>query len=218
MGCSRVISHEQVQAALSARIDGESPGIDDAVVDAHLAECPECTAFWERSLALSQRVSFAEVGGGMAPPRDLSDVIMAGVDEKWRRLAQRRLVTLAIGRVFLVLAAVVWAGWAVGLLLDDAAVHGLTTSTAAVRFGVALALGVTAWRPRQIPGVLLIVGTMFTFTAGFAVRDWILATGEFVPSIVLIPLFTLIGLVWTWVADRGIEVRRAWHLLDANPS
>ena len=107
---------------------------------------------------------------------------------------------------------------AVLLLVHGGGTDSLETSTAAVRFGVALALGVTAWRPRQIPGVLLIVGTMFTFTAGFAVRDWVLSTGEFVPSIVLIPLVTLFGLVWTWVADRGIEIRRAWHLLDANPS
>lgn len=213
-----MISHEQVQAALSARIDGEAPGLEDSLIDAHLASCEECTAFWERSLALSKQVSFAEVDGGMAPPGDLSEVILAGVDEKWRKLAQRRLVTLAIGRIALVLAAVVWAVWAVQPLLGSGAADGLMTSTAAVRFGVALALAVSAWRPRQIPGVLLIVGTMFTFTAGFAVRDWVLSIGEFVPSIVLIPLFTLIGLVWTWVADRGIEIRRAWHLLDANPS
>lgn len=213
-----MISHEQVQAALSARIDGEAPGLEDSLIDAHLASCAECTAFWERSLALSKKVRFAEVDGGMAPPGDLSEVILAGVDEKWRKLAQRRLVTLAIGRIILVIAALVWAWWAVQPLLGTDASDGLMTSTAAVRFGVALALGVSAWRPRQIPGVLLIVGTMFTFTAGFAVRDWVLSIGEFVPSIVFIPLFTLLGLVWTWVADRGIEIRRAWHLLDANPS
>lgn len=213
-----MISHEQVQAALSARIDGEAPGLEDSLIDAHLASCAECTAFWERSLALSETVRFAEVDGGMAPPGDLSEVILAGVDEKWRKLAQRRLVTLAIGRIALVIAALVWAWWAVQPLLGTDASDGLMTSTAAVRFGVALALGVSAWRPRQIPGVLLIVGTMFTFTAGFAVRDWVLSIGEFVPSIVFIPLFTLLGLVWTWVADRGIEIRRAWHLLDANPS
>ena len=213
-----MISHEQVQAALSARIDGEAPGLEDSLIDAHLASCAECTAFWERSLALSEKVRVAEVDGGMAPPGDLSKVILAGVDEKWRKLAQRRLVTLAIGRIILVIAALVWAWWAVQPLLGTDASDGLMTSTAAVRFGVALALGVSAWRPRQIPGVLLIVGTMFTFTAGFAVRDWVLSIGEFVPSIVFIPLFTLLGLVWTWVADRGIEIRRAWHLLDANPS
>ena len=213
-----MVSHEEVQAALSARIDGESPGLDDAIVDAHLAQCEECTAYWERALSLSRRMSFAEVDGGMAPPHDLSEVIMAGVDDTWRKLEQRRLITLAIGRVALIAAAVVWAVWAVLLLVHGGGTDSLQTSTAAVRFGVALALGVTAWRPRQIPGVLLIVGTMFTFTAGFAVRDWVLSTGEFVPGIVLIPLVTLFGLVWTWVADRGIEIRRAWHLLDANPS
>ena len=92
-----MVSHEEVQAALSARIDGESPGLGDAIVDAHLAQCEECTAYWERALSLSRRMSFAEVDGGMAPPHDLSEVIMAGVDDTWRKLEQRRLITLAIG-------------------------------------------------------------------------------------------------------------------------
>ena len=94
----------------------------------------------------------------------------------------------------------------------------MIASTASVRFGVALALGFTAWRPQQIPGVLLIVGTMFTFTLGFAVRDAVLGMGQFELAGVLVPLLSLAALVWTWVADRGGAWRRAWRMLDANPS
>ena len=152
----------------------------------------------------------------MAPPQDLSAVILAGVDDEWRRFARRRELGMAVGRLLLGAMAVVWVLWAVRLILAGGE-EPVVASAASVRFGVALALGFTAWRPQQIPGVLLIVGTMFTFTVGFAVRDAVLGMGEFELASVLIPLLSLLALVWTWVADRGGAVRRAWQLLDARP-
>ena len=90
-----MVSHEEVQAALSARIDGEKAELDDAIVDAHVSGCAECRAFLDRSLALSQ-----SLGGdsAMAPPQDLSAAILAGVDNEWRRFARRSIETMrAIG-------------------------------------------------------------------------------------------------------------------------
>lgn len=211
-----MISHDEVQAALSARIDGERPLIDDAVVDAHLAQCPDCQRFWERSLALNQSLNLADADAAMAPP-DLSDVILAGVSDQWHKLEQRRMVTLAIGRVGLVAMALVWAAWAIVPVASAGEPDPASLSFASVRFGVSLALGLSAWKPSQVPGVLLVVGTMFTFTAGFAVRDALLGLGEISPGLVVVPLLTSLALVWTWAADRGIEVRRAWALLNADP-
>lgn len=211
-----MIKHEDVQAALSARIDGEPSLIDDTVVDAHLANCAECRAFFDRAVALR----FDLEGGAMQPPQDLSDSILAGVDDEWRRIAQRRAFTLAVGRVLLGTMAVVWAVWGIRLLVSgggQAELVSVVASAVSVRLGVALALGVSAWRPQQIPGVLLVVGTMFTFNVGFAVRDLVLRLGEFESSLVLIPLLTLFALVWTWAADRGLALRRWWAVLSANP-
>ena len=146
----------------------------------------------------------------------LSSAILAGVDNEWRRFARRREIGMAVGRLMLGAMAVVWVLWAVRLILSGGE-EPVVASSASVRFGVALALGFTAWRPQQIPGVLLIVGTMFTFTVGFAVRDFVLGTGAFELAGVLIPLMSLVALVWTWVADRGGALRRAWQLLDARP-
>lgn len=214
-----MVSHEEVQAALSARIDGEKAELDDAIVDAHVSGCAECRAFLDRSLALSESLSqplSGDTDDAMAPPQDLSSAILAGVDNEWRRFARRREIGMAVGRLMLGAMAVVWVLWAVRLILSGGE-EPVVASSASVRFGVALALGFTAWRPQQIPGVLLIVGTMFTFTVGFAVRDFVLGTGAFELAGVLIPLMSLVALVWTWVADRGGAVRRAWQLLDARP-
>ena len=214
-----MVSHEEVQAALSARIDGEEAELDEAIVDAHVSGCPECRAFLDRSLALSESLSqplSGDTDDAMAPPQDLSSAILAGVDNEWRRFARRREIGMAVGRLMLGAMAVVWVLWAVRLILSGGE-EPVVASSASVRFGVALALGFTAWRPQQIPGVLLIVGTMFTFTVGFAVRDFVLGTGAFELAGVLIPLMSLVALVWTWVADRGGALRRAWQMLDARP-
>lgn len=209
-----MIKHEEIQAALSARIDGEQSLIDDAVVDAHLANCPECQAFFDRALTLSQQLHGRECD--IAPPDDLSAVILAGVDDEWRRISQQRALTVAVGKVLLGVMAVVWVVWAVRLIVsggDDP----VAASAASVRLGVALALSMTAWRPSQIPGVLLIVGTMCTFNIGFALRDAVLGTGASAPSVVLIPLLTLVALAWTWAGDRGFGLRRWWRMLGADP-
>lgn len=214
-----MVSHEEVQAALSARIDGEKAELDDAIVDAHVSGCAQCRAFLDRSLALSQSLSQslgAATDDAMAPPQDLSAAILAGVDNEWRRFARRREIGMAVGRLMLGAIAVVWVLWAVRLILSGGE-EPVVASSASVRFGVALALGFTAWRPQQIPGVVLIVGTMFTFTVGFAVRDFVLGTGAFELAGVLIPFMSLVALVWTWVADRGGALRRAWQMLDARP-
>ena len=211
-----MINHEDVQAALSARLDGELSVLDDEVVDAHLAACAECSRFWERSLVLSKQLSMVDGDRDIVPP-DLSEVIMAEVRDPFLKMEQRRALTLTVGRVALAVMAVTWALWAVKLVATGGEPDPVLASFAAVRFGVALALGLCAWRPQQVVGVLLVVGTMFTFTAGFAVRDAVLHTGEFQPALVFIPLLTSVALVWTWVADRGGELRRAWAHLNADP-
>lgn len=208
-----MLSHEEVQAALSARLDGESTGLDDAVVDAHLEQCEQCRAYWDRLLSLSRNLGLAEVGGGMAPPPDLSEVILAGVEGQWRRFAQRRALALALARVGLVFMACVWAAWGIRFI-----VTADPATETAVRLGVASALAFAAWKPGQIPGILLIVGTMFTFTLGFAVRDILVDSSNGVLGPLLILLFSFVTLVATWAIDKGADVRRAWRLLSADPA
>lgn len=202
-----MLSHDQVRAALSARVDGEPSGLDDAVVDAHVAECADCEAYYQRLLSLSRNLRFA------APPDDLSEVILAGVEGEWRRLLQRRLVLLTLGRVALAALAVLWVAWAIALLMAQG-----DPGTAAVRLGIACALVYAAFRPAQIPGIALIVGTMFTFTLGFVVRDVVLDTGSVSPAYLLILLPTLVALVGTLAVDRGPQLTRAWRILHSGPA
>ncbi|WP_342319316.1 zf-HC2 domain-containing protein [Corynebacterium mayonis] len=207
-----MLSHSEVQAALSARLDGEEAPLDDAIVDAHLEHCDQCRAFWERLLTLSDNLDLGEC---LAPPADLSEVILASVEAKWYRFAQRRAVALSLGRVALATMALVWAAWAVRFLV---AAPEASPDPAALRLGVASALAFAAWKTDQIPGILLIIGSMFTFTIGFAVRDWLLYSPAGLGGHVMVLLATLLALLATWVVDRGADLRRAWRMLSAEPT
>ena len=206
-----MISHSEVQKALSARIDGEDPGIDNSILDAHLAGCPECLAFWERSLRLTSSLSLVDADGAMAPPADLSKVIFAGVEGEFRRVSARRVVALAVGRMLLVLLAVVHAFWAgediVSLVAAtvDTSMSQLLIGTAAVHVGITAALLFAAWKPSQIPGILLIVGAMFGFTVGFVVLEAVSGSGTAPWWQFVTLLLTCAALVFMWFADKGLK-------------
>jgi len=89
-----MIDCARVQAALSARLDGEDTGVPDDVVDAHLSGCVECQAFFEQAARLNRQLRLTEVPVGDAVP-DLSEMILAGVEPVRRRRAASRVLGLA---------------------------------------------------------------------------------------------------------------------------
>lgn len=197
-----MVDHGDIQAALSARIDGEDSHLDDDIVDAHLAECSECQKFWEQSLRMSRSLN---VAGDMTPPEDLTELIYAGVEPEFQRVSARRVLLMSICRVVLVLLAVIYLVWAGRIL-------GTDLESASVRVGIAASLLFVSWKPSQIPGVLLIIGAMFGFSIGFAVLEAI--TGGQAPWVQLLTLlFTCGVLVAMWVVDYGNPLK----VLNAKP-
>lgn len=233
-----MIDHEKIQAAISARLDGEVPGIDDDIIDAHLAGCDECRRFQEDAARMSTSLRFIEPADhGMSPPADLADTILAGVEPQWRKQASARLVWLAVGRILLVVLAAVHVVWAVvtlsstsgvapvsadGTVLDPAAepeLMRLMVESAGLRFALAVALIAAAWKPGLIAGVAVVPATLTAFLVGFTARDIIFgqASSSQVAMLALL-LVTVAGLALTWFADRGIVLRRAWRALTADPN
>lgn len=232
-----MIDHEKVQAALSARIDGEPSPLDEDVIDAHLAVCGECRSFHEEAVALSRRLRFIDTAdAGMSPPADLSEVIIAGVEPEWRRTANARVVGLAVSRVLLVIAGVLWVIWGLRLLdsaggLNPVLAGGVTSpdadpgtasllvDAAAVRLSFALGLFTVAWKPRLVSSLLVVLGALWTFLLGFLVRDIVLedvSSGQVTGLLLL--LFTLVSLAWAWLSDHGyVSVRAGWRELGSDP-
>lgn len=228
MGCWRVLSHDDVQAAISARLDGETHELDDAVVDAHLAGCTECRQFRDRAVALSEGLRNPhEESTQEGPSADLSADILAGVESRWRENAARRNAALAISRVLLGIFGAIFAIWAVTFIGDasrvteasDPALREAAVHAAGLRFGLASAAWFAAWRPGIAKGALPVVVTMTMFLVGFAMRDIALAqiSAAQVWWLVALALFGAV-LLWTWAVDSGFAPRRLWRSLNAQPS
>ena len=115
-----MLTHSQVQAAISAQLDGEHSDLAEDVIDAHLESCAECRAFRDKAAALSRSLRFVEPAeSGMAPPTDLSEVILAGVEPEWRRTSSARQANLTVARAAMVLMGAIFALWAVALIVHS---------------------------------------------------------------------------------------------------
>ena len=232
-----MLTHSQVQAAVSAQLDGERSELSKDVIDAHLESCAECRAFRDKAAALSRSLHFVEpADSGMAPPTDLSEVILAGVEPEWRRTSSARQANLTVARIAMVLMGVIFAIWAVvlivhasglvplgagGTVLDptaDPERASLLMEGAAMRFGMACGLFFSAWRPAAVTGLLPVSATMFAFLFGFGMRDIALSTVtiEQVYFLIATALAT-ISLGWGWAAEKGYLVRAWWKSLNAQP-
>ncbi|GAB3079653.1 zf-HC2 domain-containing protein [Corynebacterium aquatimens] len=230
-----MISHDEVQAALSARIDGEESTVDAAVVEAHVAHCDKCRAYWERAVALSDNFGAANAND-FSPPVDLADSILAGVEGEFQRVAARRQVGVAIARVVLACLSALYVVWAGRLVVEasrfsvetaagdvaaagaDPMVGTLLIGAAAVRIGIAVALLFAAWKPQQLIGVLIIVGAMLGFTLGFTVLAAVSGTHQMPWGEVSTLAVTCAALCALWAADSGVFARRPWRQLGASPT
>lgn len=229
-----MIDHDQVQAALSARLDGEPAGLPDDVVDAHVDGCAECRDYWERSLRLYRALGLNQ--DPMSPP-DLSETILAGVEPEWRRTANARFVGLSIARLLLVLLGLAFTFVAVGMIADsgglvsvgpdgqtlspgaDPRTANLLAEGAAFRLALAAGLFTAAWRPGLVSGLIPVIAALWTFMLGFTARDLFLglAGTEQIANLVLL-LLTALVLGWTWLNDNGFpRLRSAWEALNSRP-
>jgi len=140
----------EIRESLSARLDGESAPLPDAVLDRHVEECPDCRNWQDRAVRLRRTML---VRAAPAVP-DLSERILANVPpprpERWGLRIALALVAFAqCGLGFAELLGVSHAGH--GTL---GSVAHLSNESAAwnVAFGIGLLWA--ALRPRAASGLL----------------------------------------------------------------
>lgn len=132
--------------AISARLDGEQMGMDEATLDAHLLDCPTCAAFASGSAQL-HRASRLRTADDVP---DLVGVVLARVETpkrsrpEWARYA---LFAVAFSQLLLALPA---------LLLGDSLGASVHIARELGSWDVALAIGLlyAAWRPERAAGLL----------------------------------------------------------------
>lgn len=229
-----MIDHSDIRLALSARIDGEPPGLPDDVVDAHLLGCEECRNFYEQALLMKDALGRSRSQAPLPAP-DLTELIVAGVEPQFRRHAARQALASAVLRVIIAVLGVCYAGWGIVMLAQSSSLIDVPSSTdvmppdprlatylieaAAFRFALAAGLFFVAWLPRLVIGILPLVGSLWMFTFGFTVRFFILGSATSVQVAHVVLLFiTVVVLFASWLSNYGVnDVRSTWRKLSASP-
>jgi predicted anti-sigma-YlaC factor YlaD len=161
--------------AISARLDGESPGLDEATIDAHLDTCEACAAWSEELVTLHRMVRVREAE---AVPDLTSAILGTGTDT--RTGIQPAPVRRPVGEV---ISPARWALFVVALtqlvlaapalLLGEDAGATVHVARELGSFDVALAIGllVAAWQPARAWGLLPVIAALGLVMAGTAVVD-----------------------------------------------
>jgi predicted anti-sigma-YlaC factor YlaD len=160
--------------AVSARLDGEEPGVPTAAVQAHLTSCAGCRGYEQ---AACQLLAVREQSAGYAP--DLTGAILASIGATTQAASTQgdsrpggarslelriALAVVAVLQLLLGLPALVWGSDA------GAPIHAARELGS---FSAALAVGllVCAWQPRRIAGMLPVAGALGALLAVTAILD-----------------------------------------------
>jgi predicted anti-sigma-YlaC factor YlaD len=200
MSCTRI------RDAISARLDGEEPGVDLATVDTHLAGCADCRAFARSAGDLHRGARVAS-----APPvPDLTPAILAAIGADAGHAPSGASEPQLTLRWVLALLALVQIGVAIPALILGADAHlPVHTARHIGSFDVAVAVGFlfAAWRPSRIPGLLPVVAALVVCLFGSTVLD--VAAGNTAALSESQHVLAIAGLAVLWLIRRDLPDMRA---------
>jgi len=189
------------RTAISARLDGEDPGVDPSGLAAHLEHCAPCRAFARDADAMHRDVRLARAP---AVP-DLTAPILASLrsDDRPYPSHDRALrLTLALVAAVMIVAALP------ALLLGDDAGLPVHTARHIGSFDLALAVGFlfAAWRPSRVAGLLPVVTALVACLIGTSLLDVLDgrtgALGEVQHAV------EVVGLAAAWLLAHPLRPRR----------
>jgi predicted anti-sigma-YlaC factor YlaD len=192
---------DQIREAVSARLDGEDPGVPPEEVDAHLAACAQCRAFADGAGALHRSLR-------LAPAPDVPDLtpgVLAAIGAESEPGRGGQVVVLRC-----VLAALALVQIAVALPALFGADGGLSVHSARHlgSFSLALAVGFlyAAWRPSRIAGLLPVAVALVACLIGTSVFD--VADGRAAALAEASHVTEIAGLVAVWLLTHQGLTRR----------
>jgi predicted anti-sigma-YlaC factor YlaD len=158
---------DRAREAISARIDGEDPGVPDDALDAHLAGCAACRDWQQRAHVMTRRARL----GGTFLDRDLTGLVLAATPTA----PARRRLRLGL-RGALLAAALGQLAITVPLLIlghdHDAGPHA-AHELGSFDLALAIAFAVGAIRPVLSAGLAWTCAIAAAGLAGTAVADLI---------------------------------------------
>jgi predicted anti-sigma-YlaC factor YlaD len=169
---------DRTREAISARIDGEDPGVPGDVIEAHLETCAACRGWQQRAHAMTRRTRL----GGPFLDHDLTDRVLAAIPPGPVRSGTLGGRLRAAGRGGMArragLAAVAVAQLAITIPLlilghdHDAGVHA-AHELGSFDLALAIAFAVGAVRPRLSAGLAWPCAIAAAGLAGTAIADLI---------------------------------------------
>ena len=197
------MSCTHIRHALSARLDGEDPGVDDAVIETHLDTCTACRDFAAAAASLHRST---RVAPAPAMP-DLTPAILAAIgDDAAAPVSDSKLAL----RWILAVLALVQIGVAVpALLLGSDADLPVHAARHLGSFDIAVAVGFlfAAWRPARIPGLLPVVAALVACLVASSSLD--VAAGNTGVLGEAHHATKFAGLAVLWLLGRGVAHREA---------
>ena len=235
-----------VRRALSARLDGEASGVDDTVVDAHLAGCPDCQRWFDEAVAINRQLSVGLAPSADLEVPDLSAVILSTMEDSPRRRINGWQVAIAVARILVVLIGIFLLVWAVQLLSGTTTADQLFVGTdadpsggnspagaaadpitarllidgAATRIALAFGLFWVAWSPKSASGTLPILGAYSAFSIGFSTRDLVLGyltIGSIAAQALLVTAVISVAVLWAGHYFSRPDLTAALRGLAARP-
>lgn len=191
----------QIRHAISARLDGEDPGTDEATVYGHLATCAGCRAFAHDSEELHRVVRLApapeipDLTAGIlaAIGAETSTETWATEDSETQHALRWILVAIAVTQIAIAIPALLFGSDA-GLPVHTARHIG--------SFDVALGVGFlfAAWKPSRIPGLLPVVVALVVCLVGSSLLD--VASGNTAAFGEAHHALDFVGLAVVWLLSR----------------
>ncbi len=187
-----------IREALSARLDGEDPGLPDDDIDAHLGGCESCRAWALAAGALVRVVERAPRDQVALDPALLAS-LTAPADEAATGLLRTGEWRVVLALLTVVQMIVAWPG----VLLHDghASVH-LAHELTAWDIGLAVGFLVAAVRPARAWGMLPLAAVLVAFMVGTSVLD--VVSGHALLGREAVHVLELAGVGVLWVLARRV--------------
>ena len=188
---------ENYRLGISARLDDEDAGVDDAALAWHLASCEACRRFESEAIHLTRAV---RVASAESTP-DLAPTIMAAINRE-RAAASRRFDPQAL-RAGLITLAVVQMLLALPVLLlgrDAGAPVHIAREVGSFDFALAVGFLFVGWRPARAYGMLPLVATVVGLLAVTTGVDLVRGTATMLNESA--HLLDVMGLAAVWELAR----------------
>jgi predicted anti-sigma-YlaC factor YlaD len=192
MRCSRF------REAVSARLDGEDPGVEPARIDTHLGTCAECRRWSVGAGSLATAMSESPVVSA-APGAGVMATLLDGAHPPRRALLSLREWRIVLAGLAAVQLVVAWPG--VMLHSGHASAH-LAHELTSWDLGLALGFLMLAWLPSRAWGALPVVAALVVALVGASVAD--VVTGHALLGREVVHSLELAALGCLWVIARRV--------------